>query len=112
MGIIWSDDSLIYGDKFYVFDGNCHFLILNEKEKEWLKTVWDKYSKVKNKYLDLNVDIKSDYGITYLTNNYCPICLKKRQEFENHHCVPVNEGGIDLGNMLKRLLNSMRRLEI
>jgi hypothetical protein len=29
---------------YYVVDGNCHQLILNKDEKEWLKKSWDNYS--------------------------------------------------------------------
>jgi hypothetical protein len=47
MGILQGDDFLIEGKTFYVFDGVCPELILDKSEKEWLKTVWEKYSKLR-----------------------------------------------------------------
>jgi esterase/lipase len=47
MGILQGDDFLIEGKTFYVFDGTCPELILDKSEKEWLKTVWEKYSKLR-----------------------------------------------------------------
>lgn len=44
MGILWGDDSLIVGEKFYVIDGVCNRLVLDREERDWLRTVWEKYS--------------------------------------------------------------------
>lgn len=94
MGILWGNDDLINGKIFYVFDGICPSLILNKEERDWIKNVWNKYSENKNTYLNLPTEIQYKYS-TYLTNNYCPICLKERQEFEHHHCIPASIGGSD-----------------
>lgn len=95
MGILWGNDSLIVGDKFYIFDGTTPKLILNSEEKEWITNTWKKHSVNKNIYLDLNTCIKSNKKYTYLSNNICPLCLKTRADFEGHHCVPASEGGSD-----------------
>ena len=76
MGILWGDDSLIVGEKFYVFDGVCLKLVLNKEEKSWLIDVWDKHAKLRGLYLELNTKNQISNYTTYLTNNYCPICLK------------------------------------
>lgn len=44
MGILWGNDSLIVGNKFYVFSGMSPSLILGKDERDWLRSVWKKYS--------------------------------------------------------------------
>ena len=95
MGIIWSNDSLILGDKFYVFNGIVPPLILNQKEKDWILQVWNKYSNKYNEYLNIHTSCKNSNICTYLENEYCPICLKQKKNFETHHCIPASEGGSD-----------------
>jgi len=92
MGILWGVD--VDYKHFYVFDGICSRLIFDPEEKEWLKTVWNTYSKNKNIYLN-DTEIQHNNKYTYLTKNYCPICLQQKNTFENHHCVPSSEGGSD-----------------
>jgi hypothetical protein len=95
MGILWGNDSLIFGDTFYIFDGRHPTLILNDQEKEWLDNTWNKHSKHKDVYLDCKATVEFNEYHTYLKNNYCPICLKQRKQFESHHCVPAAIGGSD-----------------
>jgi hypothetical protein len=108
MGTIWnSDDKYKY---FYVFDGLCLFLNLIPKEQKWLNDIWNKYSKHKNTYLNFNTDIKFNNKTTYLTNNFCPVCLQQKREFENHHCVPSSEGGSDDYVNILNICNSCHSL--
>lgn len=95
MGIIWSNDSLIYNDKFYVFDGICPTLILNKEEENWLLETWTKYSIPTNNYLNLDIAYRNNAKGTFLNNYYCPICLQKQEDFEWHHCIEVSKGGSD-----------------
>jgi len=110
MGVIWGNDDLIIDKKFYIFDGiHDPQLVLSDKEKDWIKNVWEKYSKPKSIYLNLDTKIQTK-KITYLENNYCPICLNQKTEFEDHHCIPASEGGSDdVVNML-RICNSCHSL--
>jgi len=94
MGILSGDDDLIEGNNFYIFNGICPELILNNEEKDWIKNIWNKYSKGINTYLNLPTEIQNKI-LTYMTNDYCPICLTKRKEFEGHHCIPASLGGSD-----------------
>ena len=91
IGILTGDDSLIVGQIFYVLDGICPSLILDRAEREWLKEIWNKYS-IHNVH---DTEIKYNNKGTYLTNNYCPICLNQKDSFEYHHCIPASEGGSD-----------------
>ena len=110
IGIIWSNDDLIIDKKFYIFDGiHDPQLVLSDEEKIWVKDMWEKHSKPKSIYLNLNTKIQKN-KITYLENNYCPICLNQKTEFEDHHCIPASEGGSDdVVNML-RICNSCHSL--
>ena len=94
MGMLWGNDNLIEGKIFYIFNGICPELILDTNEKDWIRNIWNKYSKYKNTYLNFPTEIKYKNN-TYLTNNYCPICLKQHKEFEGHHCIPASLGGSD-----------------
>lgn len=101
MGILWGNDNLILGDKFYIFDGICPTLVLSNEEKDWLTSVWIKYSN-NTIYLHNKVDVKSDKYATYLTNDICPICLEEKDYFEDHHCILASKGGSDdITNMLR-----------
>lgn len=110
MGIIESNDFLIKGEKYYVFDGECIDLILNKKEKEWLTNVWNKYSNKINDYLNKETEFIHINNGGYLTNNYCPICLKQRENFEGHHCIPSSEGGSDDSVNILYICNSCHAL--
>lgn len=46
IGILRGDDFLIKDKTFYVIDGICPTLILDKDERDWLKSVWDKHSKI------------------------------------------------------------------
>ena len=111
MGIFWSNDSLILNKKFYIFDGIPEpNLILEPEEFNWLKDVWKKHSKPKNMYLNLDTKSQTTNKITYLENNYCPVCLNQRTSFEGHHCISSSEGGSDdVVNML-RICNTCHSL--
>ncbi|MFA5558821.1 MAG: HNH endonuclease [Methanofastidiosum sp.] len=95
MGILYGNDNRIVGKTYYVFDGECLPLVFELEEKQWLKNIWNKYSKNKSAYIDLNTVIESNKENTYLSNNYCPLCLKQQESFEGHHCIPSSEGGSD-----------------
>ena len=111
IGVIWGNDDLILNCKFYVFDGIYDpQLILSDEEKIWVKDVWEKHSKPKSLYLNLDTKSQTTNKITYLENKYCPICLNKTTEFEDHHCIPASEGGSDDTVNMLRICNSCHSL--
>jgi hypothetical protein len=93
MGILNGND--IKEKTYYIFDGICPLLVLEKKEKQWIEKMWHIHSKYKNAYLNIDTKIETNNEITYLTNNYCPICLMQKTEFENHHCIEASKGGSD-----------------
>jgi hypothetical protein len=101
--------SFITGDdsdyqKIPVYDGIALDLILDNQELDWLKKVWKDATKGIDNVLYLGKDTKLIVNNKYceLTNNYCPICLKQKQEYEIHHCIPAFDGGTDdYYNLLK-----------
>ena len=95
VGILTGDDNLIENETFYIFNGICPLLILNQSEENWLKETWKKYSVDKGIYLDNSIETKIKKQGIFLTNNICPLCLKKKESFEGHHCIPASEGGSD-----------------
>jgi len=105
MGILWSNDNLIKNNTYYIFDNKfkkiCDYntaiphLVLSDKELNWLKKTWNKYTKHYNIYNNLNTKLFSNENCNYLSNNYCPICLEQKNNFEKHHCIPSFEGGSD-----------------
>ena len=85
IGILWGTD--VEYQKYYIFNGICPDLVLDNDEKEWLKKVWLKHKAYDNDYFNIK---ETEIGI-----NYCPICLKRRKVYEGHHCIPASEGGSD-----------------
>ncbi|TYB96262.1 MAG: hypothetical protein FXF54_03355 [Kosmotoga sp.] len=80
--------SFITGDdsdykKIPVYDGIALDLILNNQESDWLKKTWKDATRGIDNILYLGKDTKLIENNKYceLTNNYCPICLKQKQEY-------------------------------
>lgn len=110
MGILWGNDNLVVGNIYYVFDGICPTLILTISETEWLKNIWKKYSVYKNNYLDKDTCCQSESFGTFLTHDYCPICLTQQSSFEGHHCIMSAKGGSDDKENILFICNSCHSL--
>lgn len=84
--------------EYPVFEGQALGLLLNEKEESWLKTAWSEATKHLDNvgiYLGLDTKFAKDERGCWLTNYYCPICLKQKREFDEHHCIWSSDGGTD-----------------
>lgn len=90
---------------FPVVEGYSLGLPLEDDEKLWLRKSWQEASrgnKAKALYKGLETKFVRGSNHCYLTENYCPICLKQRIHFDKHHCIWASEGGTDsFTNLLK-----------
>lgn len=89
----FTKDSLYYP----VYDGRQFFFDLPDANN-WLKKQWKKATQgieLPSLYLGKVTEMKHNKQVTWLTNNYCPICLRQKSYFENHHCVGRAQNGPD-----------------
>lgn len=90
---------------YAVIEGQAHDLVLNQSEKNWLKSTWSDATKHLNNvgmYLGLDTKFEHNEHKCWLTNSHCPICLKQKRDFEYHHCIWSMDGGSDdYFNMLR-----------
>lgn len=86
-----------------VIEGQALGLVLNEEERIWLQSVWtDAAMDNTGLYRGLDTEFVIDKQYCSLTNDCCPLCLKKKQNFEYHHCIWSSEGGTsDASNLLR-----------
>lgn len=84
-------------EKYPVYDGLAIELILNEQESNWLMSVWkEAIEDITNiLYLSMNTKFINNNKYCELSNNYCPVCLNQKKNYENHHCIPSKDGGFD-----------------
>lgn len=83
---------------YAVIEGEALWLVLAEDERAWLKSSWEAATKHLSNpgiYLGLDTEFVEDKPKCYLTNDYCPICLKQKREFADHHCEAKVDGGSD-----------------
>lgn len=81
-----------------VVEGEAWELVLNKGEKNWLRSSWaiaTKKSGLTSIYSNHDTEFVAGEKGCWLTNNYCPICLRQKMDFEIHHCIPSVEGGTD-----------------
>lgn len=99
-------------DNWPVIEGIPPHLDLDDDEQKWLNSSWAEATK--NTSISLYMSLETEFLIQDkycgLTNNYCPICLKKRAEFEIHHCIPSNHGGTNDSHNMLRLCNTCHAL--
>jgi len=95
-GIVKGSD--VDWESYAVIEGQALWLVLAEDERVWLKSSWEAATRHLGDpgiYLGLDTEFVWDKRKCYLTNDYCPICLKQEREFENHHCIAKVDGGTD-----------------
>ena len=95
-GIVKGPD--VEWQSYAVIEGEALWLILTEGERAWLKSSWEAAtSHLTNPgiYLGLDTEFVQGKRNCSLTNGYCPICLKQKIEFEDHHCIAKVDGGTD-----------------
>lgn len=87
-----------------VIEGEPIDLIMHNSELDWLKSTWHEAVR-DSKYVSLYCGVETDFAkgkkSCYLTNDYCPLCLKQKSSFQAHHCIWSMDGGTyDYFNML------------
>jgi hypothetical protein len=95
-GIVKGSD--VDWENYAVIEGEALWLVLAEDERAWLKSSWEAATKHLSNpgiYLGLDTKFVQDKRKCYLTNDYCPICLKQKREFADHHCIAKVDGGTD-----------------
>lgn len=88
----------IIGNEYPVYDGNMFFWEMPNINNKWLKKEWLKATKnlpLPGIYLDKPTEMMHNKQITWLTTHYCPVCLRQKSYFENHHCVARSNSGQD-----------------
>ncbi|MHB0876581.1 MAG: HNH endonuclease signature motif containing protein [Anaerolineae bacterium] len=87
-----------------VIEGTAIGLVLDADETAWLRDAWHEArdGAPPAPYFGADTEFRTTKKHGYLTNDYCPLCLKQRDEFQVHHVVARNEGGLDrLQNLLR-----------
>lgn len=91
-------------EEYPVIEGIACGLYMSKEEHEWLLSAWKAATQDKPNtglYLGRDTEFQAGQDSCWLTNDYCPICLCKRREFEVHHCIWSCDGGTyDASNLL------------
>lgn len=96
-------------ESYPVIEGVAYGLVMDGEEKTWLLSVWMSAAAdrpVSGLYRDMPTDFVAGTSYSYLTNDYCPICLSQKLDFEIHHCIWASDGGSDTPSNLLRTCNS------
>lgn len=94
---------------FPVIEGTAYGLVLNTEEQTWLHTIWRETTSghpAVGLYAGRDTELVHGKDSCRLTNNYCPLCLRKRREFEVHHCIAAADGGPDTASNLLAICNT------
>lgn len=95
-----SDDLLVP-----VIEGIAIGIGLGPDEQEWLSAAWREGTErcaVFGLYRGLDTEFVIGSRYCHLTNEFCPICLERKKQFEIHHCIWKSDGGINSSlNLLK-----------
>lgn len=65
-------------------------------EQAWLSAAWSEAAEqraVFGPYRGLDTEFAVGSRYCHLTNDFCPICLERKQQFEIHHCIWKSDGG-------------------
>lgn len=92
-----------------VVEGKGYHLILSKDEAKWLHQIWVEFSTghpSANLYLGRPTEFVQGEKYCSLSNNYCPICLLQKREFEVHHCIAATHGGPDTPSNLLSICRS------
>jgi hypothetical protein len=107
MATISGDD--IDWETYPVVEGTAYGLVMSKDEAQWLHQVWVDFSSghpSANLYLARPTEFIRGKKHCSLSNNYCPICLLQKREFEIHHCIAATHGGPDTSSNLLSICNS------
>lgn len=79
-----------------VIEGATIGISLDPGEQAWLSTAWSEGAgqrAVFELYRGLDTEFVIGSKHCRLTNDFCPICLKRKKQFEIHHCIWKSDGG-------------------
>lgn len=96
-------------ESYPVIEGAAYGLVMSSEERTWLSDAWEKVcSNVGALGLYQGKPTKLVIGKNYcfLKNDYCPICLLQKKEFEVHHCIWASDGGPDTPSNLLAVCNT------
>lgn len=96
-------------ESYPVVEGVAYGLEMNEEEQTWLAGVWkeatDQLAPI-GLYLGNPTEFVVGKNSCFLSENYCPICLLQKKDFEVHHCIWSRDGGPDTPSNLLAICNS------
>jgi len=96
-------------ESYPVIEGVAYGLVMSADEKEWLARVWEENCSsvaVLGLYGGLPTELVVGKNHSFLSNQYCPICLLQKKEFEVHHCIWARDGGPNTPSNLLAICNS------
>ena len=99
----------IGSDVYPVYDGIAKGLVLELDEREWLANVWIELVATHGEldmYLGKNTQFLHSEKFCQLSENFCPICLTQKQQFDIHHCIESQDGGPNNARNLLRICRS------
>lgn len=90
---------------FPVYGGTAKGLVLAPDESAWLNEAWtelESKNTILGLYLGNNTQFVIQTNFCRLSEDFCPICLKQKQQFDIHHCIASSDGGPnDYRNLLR-----------
>jgi hypothetical protein len=95
--------------EYPVVNGVAFDLVLSEEESAWLLSQWaEATANLRGARLYEGIDTEFHAGPKhcYLRDDYCPICLRKKTQFDIHHCIAAADGGLDETQNLLRICRS------
>lgn len=110
-----TNTALVKGDdvgweSYPVVEGVAYGLEMNKEEQAWLAGVWKEATNQSictiGLYLGNPTEFVLGKSYCFLSDNYCPICLLQKKDFEVHHCIWSRDGGPDTPSNLLAICNS------
>lgn len=105
----WVRGSAVDSESYPVIEGVAYGLALDNEEQTWLAGVWkeatDQVGAI-GLYLGKPTEFVIGKTHCFLTDDYCPICLLEKRDFEVHHCLWSCDGGPDSPSNLLAICNS------
>ncbi|MBW7934759.1 MAG: HNH endonuclease [Gemmatimonadaceae bacterium] len=99
----------IHWESYPVIEGVGYGLAMDRDETAWLRTAWTEATADHSAvalYAGRDTDFLRGTASCRLSNNFCPLCLRQRREFEIHHCIEAAEGGPDTPSNLLAICSS------
>lgn len=102
------DGILVIGDMPCLLDEDKYG---EDKLVKWVARCWTTaVGRSSSLYYDFDTEFDRQGKFGFLTNDYCPLCLRRRRDFEVHHVIFKAEGGHHTVNNLLRICCSCHAL--